>query len=72
MTRWEVDMACGQTPCLCGDIDTSHPQCYAGKTYTEIRAAYELAYRIARRKLRERAKEKAHEAIMAIVGRRNA
>jgi len=57
MTRSEVDRACGQTPCLCGDIETWHPECYAGKTKTEISDGYNEAYSIARRKLRIRAAE---------------
>lgn len=60
MTRFEVDRACGQTPCLCGDIETWHPGCYRvylGRPKDEIQAATERAYAIARRKLRKRAQE---------------
>ena len=59
MERLEVDKACGQTPCLCGDIDAWHTQCYRrflGLPKHEIELAKKRAYRIARRKLRERAK----------------
>lgn len=55
MTRFEVDRACGQTPCLCGDIETWHPKCFTGKTDVEIAAGYDRAYKIARRKLRANA-----------------
>lgn len=39
MTRFEVDKACGQTPCLCGDLETWHPECYAGKNDEQLAAA---------------------------------
>ena len=55
MTRYEIDRACNQTPCICGDIETWHKQCYAGKTTDEIKVGYDRAYRIARRKLKARA-----------------
>lgn len=57
MTRLEVDRACGQTPCLCGDIEEWHAGCYTGKTPAEVAATYKRAYVIARRKLRARAME---------------
>lgn len=55
MTRYEIDRACNQTPCICGDIETWHPKCYAGKTSAEIKSGYDRAYSIARRKLKARA-----------------
>lgn len=55
MTRFDVDRACGQTPCLCGDIETWHLECFAGKTATEVKAGYSRAYQIARAKLKTRA-----------------
>ena len=57
MTRFEVDKACGQTPCLGGDLETWHPQCYGGKNDEQLTAATARSYEIARRKLRKRAKE---------------
>lgn len=55
MRRLEVDRACGQTPCLCGDIETWHPECFSDKAPAQIHEAYERAYKIARRNLRKRA-----------------
>jgi hypothetical protein len=57
MTRFEVDKACCQTPCLCGDIETWHPECYEGKTKVQIEKSTEQSYKIARCKLRKRADE---------------
>lgn len=54
MTRFEVDRACGQTPCLCGDIETWHPECFKGKSASQIKTDYDRAYRIARDKLKVR------------------
>jgi hypothetical protein len=67
MNRLEVDRALGQTPCICGDVETWHPQCYEqflGRPKHEIEAAMDRAYRTARRKLKERAKAQAKEALM--------
>lgn len=67
MNRLEVDRALGQTPCICGDVENWHPQCYArflGRPRHEIDAAMDRAYRTARRKLKERAKAQAGEALM--------
>ena len=67
MNRLEVDRALGQTPCICGDVENWHPQCYAkflGRPKHEIDAAMDRAYRAARRKLKERAKVQAAETLM--------
>lgn len=67
MNRLEVDRALGQTPCICGDVENWHPQCYAkflGRPKHEIDAAMDRAYGMARRKLKERAKAQAREALM--------
>ena len=67
MNRLEVDRALGQTPCICGDVESWHPQCYArflGRPKHEIDAAMDRAYRTARCKLKERAKVQAGEALM--------
>jgi hypothetical protein len=58
VTRTEVDRACGQTPCLCGDIESWHPDCFAGKAAEQVKAEYEFAYRIARVKLQTRANQR--------------
>jgi len=58
-----IERIIGQTPCLCGDIETWHARCYAGKTHAEIAAAYKRAYRIAANKIRNRAAEAASAAI---------
>lgn len=69
MTRDEVDKAAGQTPCLCGDIETWHPECYSmflGRPEHEIKEAKTHAYAIARRKLRERAKKAADGLLVRV------
>lgn len=58
-----IDRMIGQTPCLCGDIETCHSRCYAGKSQAEIDTAYKRAYRIAARKIREQAATTAAKAI---------
>lgn len=55
MTRFEVDKAFGQTPCLCGDLERWHPGCYSGKNDEQFIAATARSYEIARRELRKRA-----------------
>ena len=60
---WAVDQALGQTPCLCGAIDTWHPGCYAGKTNEQVEAGYVTAYAMARKALRERCTEKTASVI---------
>ena len=67
MNRLEVDRALGQTPCICGDVEAWHPQCYAkllGRPKSEIEAAMDHAYRTARRKLKARAMEQARTSLM--------
>lgn len=54
MRRLEVDRACSQTPCLCGDSETWHPECFVGMTPGRVRDAYDRAYKIARSNLRKR------------------
>jgi hypothetical protein len=56
MNRTDVDRALGCSPCCCGDLETWHPECYAGKTTEQIAAAYARAYAIARREIGERAR----------------
>jgi hypothetical protein len=67
MNRLEVDRALGQTPCVCGDVETWHQQCYAkfrGRPKHEFEAAMDRAYRIARRKLNDRGMDQARKALM--------
>lgn len=63
MIRREIDKACGQTPCLCGTIDTWHPECYAGKDAKQIESMYKTAYKTARAKIERRAENTARMAI---------
>lgn len=58
-----IDRMIGQTPCLCGDIETWHSRCYAGKSQEKIGTGYKAAYRIAARKIREQAAAIAARAI---------
>lgn len=44
MTNFELDRHFGGTPCLCGDVGTWHPSCYAGKSDAQVAAAYRTAY----------------------------
>lgn len=60
---WAIDQALGQTPCVCGAIDTWHPHCYFGKTTEQIETGYEKAYATARKYLREQAQSRAKDAI---------
>ena len=60
---WRIDKALGQTPCICGAVDTWHPKCYHGKSDKEIEEGYEKAYSKARVFLRKQATEKAKTAI---------
>jgi hypothetical protein len=52
MNRDEIDRLLGRTPCCCGDLETWHPECYAGKTTEQIAAAYAIA----RQEIRDRAR----------------
>jgi hypothetical protein len=72
MKRHEIDRLAGQTPCLCGSIETWHFACYKGKTQQEVDSAIPGAYRIAARKLRERAAAQATRAISRIMGEEKA
>ena len=67
MNRLEVDRALGQTPCICGDVETWHQECYAkflGRPKHEIAEAMDRAYTIARRKLKARGLAQARDALM--------
>lgn len=63
LTRDEIDRAIG-TPCLCGNIETWRPACYAGKTNSETQAGYDRAYRIVNRHLVERAQRQAAQMLV--------
>jgi hypothetical protein len=60
---YALDEKIGQTPCLCGAIDTWHQSCYSGKTAEQIEAAYESAYKKARALLADRVKTEAQEVL---------
>lgn len=66
---WAIDQALGQTPCVCGAVDTWHPGCYKGKTNEEIEAGYVKAYAKARKHLRELAAINAAAATAKAAGR---
>ena len=70
MTQFEVDMALGQTPCLCGDCETWHPECFRGKSAEQVRAGYVGAYRKARRYLARRAARAANAVVVSAGARR--
>ena len=56
MTDYEVELALGYTPCVCGVIDgTWHSRCYVGKTKEQIAAGYKKAFAAARRHLKGKA-----------------
>lgn len=66
MNRLEVDRALGQTPCICGDVETWHPRCYQkflGRPEHEIKDAMDRAYKIARRKLKARTMAQVRDAL---------
>lgn len=65
---WAIDQALGQTPCLCGAVDTWHPSCYHGKSNEEIEAGYVKAYAKARKHLRDQAAVKS-TAVLAKAAR---
>jgi hypothetical protein len=68
MTRAVVERLAQQTPCLCGDIDTWHRECYAGKSEEQIKAEYAAAFDKARRTLRARLQEQTRAAIAKASG----
>lgn len=55
LTDYEVVQILGCDPCICGDLTTWHPQCYAGKTDAEIQSAARAAMRRARRAIKRKA-----------------
>ena len=70
--RWsqhDLDRALGQTPCVCGDIDTWHDACYRGKSQAQINREMKQAYQIARRKFEERASTAALSVIRKAAGK---
>ena len=58
----------GQTPCICGDLDTWHPVCYRGKTAEEVRRLARGAMRAARREVARRRSASAEAIIRAAAG----
>ena len=63
LTDYKVEMLIGQTPCLCGDCETWHQDCYRGKSDEQIDAEYRIAYRKARAWIKTRAALIANRAI---------
>lgn len=64
ISRLAVDRILGQTPCVCGDTETWHPSCYAGKSEEQIDKEYTRAYRLARRKINDDAADAARAALV--------
>jgi hypothetical protein len=64
MTRNVIDRLAQQTPCSCGDIDTWHDRCYAGKSNPKIRAEMVVAYKKAAAELKRRYEESANAVIV--------
>lgn len=67
-TRSVVDRLAGQTPCLCGSIDTWHPRCYAGKSNAQVQEEMSKAYRMAAAELRRRYQASV-DSIIAVVSK---
>ena len=59
----DIEREIGQTPCLCGDFDTWHPKCYAGKSGEQIKVELAAAMRLARAEVMRRFKAQAGAAI---------
>lgn len=68
LTRNMIDRLAGQTPCLCGSIDTWHPQCYAEVASGQLRKEMVEAYKVAATELKRRyaASAKAVIAVAAL------
>jgi hypothetical protein len=71
LTDADVDRLAKQTPCLCGDIESWHSECYRGKTDEQIQRGYKRAYNIARRTLQVRIEADAAAAIRSAALRNN-
>lgn len=64
MSEHEVEMRLGYTPCICGVLDgTWHPDCYQGKTKSQIKSGYQQAIKIARAHLLTQDALRTHAAI---------
>jgi hypothetical protein len=59
----EVEREIGQTPCLCGDFETWHTRCYAGKCDAQIAKELRSAMLLARKELKRRRVAEAMAAI---------
>jgi hypothetical protein len=51
MNDLQIDRILGQTPCLCGNLLTWHPECYKGKSGHDVSLAYQIVYDSIRRAL---------------------
>lgn len=58
MTTDAIDRAIGQTPCICGDIETWHSDCYANKSNRQIANGMKNAYRLAELKIKQQGEPK--------------
>jgi hypothetical protein len=65
MTKEVIEKVIGQSPCLCGDMNTWHGTCYAGKSNEQIAQESEKAYRTVAAALKQQAKDIAIAAIGA-------
>lgn len=65
MTDYEVERALGCTPCVCGDLETWHFACYAGKTAEQLEAGHKAAMRKARVFIKTRLAQQTAGAIRA-------
>jgi hypothetical protein len=52
LARLRIDRILQQTPCLCGNTETWHKDCYAGKSSDEIERAQDRVYARIQRDLR--------------------
>lgn len=52
MKERQIDEIFGQTPCLCGNVETWHPECYKGKSKAQVEASYKAVYLMLRAYLR--------------------
>ena len=70
MRDWhKIEMYFGQTPCLCGDVETWHKKCYAEKSDEEIKAASKKAFDMARLKMKREVQLDAQRRAERLIGR---
>lgn len=64
----DVERLVGQTPCLCGSVESWHPECYRGKTDAQIKAGYRTVFAKVRRHLMTSFEAEARAAIAKATG----